>query len=41
LVEQRAMDQETLATFYFTDLIRWQGELARELVDTDPERQAA
>lgn len=41
LVEQRAMGQETLATFDFTDLSRWQGELARELIDTDPERQAA
>jgi hypothetical protein len=41
LLEQCAMHQRALATFDFTDIIRRQAQLARELVDADPERQPA
>ena len=39
--EQGAMHPRAFATFAVTDIIRRQAQLARELVDADPERQPA
>jgi hypothetical protein len=41
LLEQRTVHHGAFATFDFTDLTCRQAQLARELVDADPERQPA